>query len=132
MKSGHVSLRIALLDKQLVDSDDLPFGRVDDVEIALSGAGKRPLVSALLTGAEPLGQRLGGTLGGWMAATAARFRPPSMADGPVRIQPALVRDLEPIVVLRVPLRDLSDVAGLERWLARHVVEPLPGAGDARE
>jgi hypothetical protein len=129
--SEHVSLRIALLDKQLVDCEERPFGRVDDVDLELPEDGGRPAITALLTGQQALGERLGGLLGRGMVATATRLRDGG-SQGPSRIDPGLVRQLEPIVVLGVALRDLPQVVGLERWLAAHVVEPLPGAGDARD
>jgi hypothetical protein len=56
MSEGRqISARIALLDKQLVDSDRLPIGRVDDLELSLPAGGGPPEVEALLTGAEALG-----------------------------------------------------------------------------
>jgi hypothetical protein len=128
----HVSLRIALLDKQLVDCDQRPFGRVDDIQIDIGVPGGRPRVSAILTGQRALGQRLGGLLGRTMMATAKRLSQDPAAGGATRIDPRLVRSLEPLVQLAVPLAELTHVASLERWLARHVVEPLPGAGDARD
>jgi hypothetical protein len=128
-RAPHFSARIALLDKQLVDSDRLPVGRVDDVELVVSADGDAPHVEALLTGAQALGQRIGGLTGGLMAATAARLR--SSPDGPTRIEMQLVEQIDPMVKLRVPLRQLPQVAALERWLAVRV-ERLPGAGDAFE
>ncbi len=125
--SEHVSLRLALLDKQIVDRERLPIGRVDDLELVLPGSGGAPQTEAILTGAQALGDRLGGFLGGWMAAVAGRLRARSAGTGPSRIDPALVAELEPFVRLSVRFDDLSDVAGLERWLARNVVGPLPGA-----
>jgi hypothetical protein len=127
-----MSVRIGLLDKQIVDCDRLPIGRVDDLELALPEDDGPPEVEAILTGAQALGKRLGGTVGDWMAATAARLRTPSAPNGPTRIDPALVTEIEPFVRLSVRFDDLPDVAGLERWLARNVIEPLPGAGDASE
>ena len=129
--TDHVSLRLALLDKQLVDCDELPFGRVDDVEIEVREAGSRPRVSALLTGQEALGDRLGGLVGRTMSATARRLRDDPVG-GPTTIDPRLVRVTEPLIELSIPFAELQHVAALERWLARYVVEPLPGAGDARE
>ncbi len=130
--SDHVSLRIALLDKQIVDADRLPIGRVDDLEIELPGPGERPRIVALLTGAQALGERLDGGLGHWLAQAAHRLRGPDMPPGPARLGPALVDSLEPFIRLGVPLRELRDVARLERWLAKHLVEPIPGASDASE
>lgn len=130
--SDHVSVRIGLLDKQIVDCERLAIGRVDDVELSVSGEDGPPRVVAILTGAEALGERLGGTIGGWIAASAKRLRPRLAQPGPAAIDAALVAELEPFIRLSVRFDDLPDVAGLERWLARHAVEPLPGATDARE
>ena len=128
--SRHVSVRHGLLDKQIVDRDRLPIGRVDDLELAVEdGAVVR--VEAILTGAQALGERLGGMLGRWLAGSSARLRPGG-DDGPTRIDPALVVELEPFVGLSARFDELPHVAGLERWLARNVVGRLPGAGDARE
>ncbi|MDQ3879633.1 MAG: hypothetical protein M3295_00905 [Chloroflexota bacterium] len=128
----HVSLRIGLLDKQLLDCHQLPFGRVDDVDIALPEGGEAPRVIALLTGAHALGERLGGRLGRWMAATAQRLRETPDAGPPAQIDARLISELEPSVALSVPFDQLKHVAGLERWLAHHIVEPLPRAGDASQ
>ncbi len=130
--SEHVSVRIGLLDKQIVDCERLPVGRVDDLELSASTEGRAPKVEAILTGAEALGGRLGGTIGRWMAGAAARLRSRSSGEGPTRIDPALVAELEPFVQLTARLEDLPDAAGLERWLARHAVGPLPGAERASE
>ena len=127
--SEHVSLRLALLDKQIVDRERLPIGRVDDLELR-PGPDGAPEVAAILTGAQALGERLGGFVGGAMAGVASRLRPRTAKDGPAEIDPALVVELEPFVRLRVRFDDLPEVAMLERWLARNVIGPLPGAGDA--
>lgn len=130
--STWLSLRFDLLDDQLVDAERRPIGRVDDLELRLPPDGGAPEVEAVLTGAEALGQRLGGVVGTWMAALSARLRPCCAPAGPARVDAALVAEVQPLVQLSVPLRDLPHVAGLERWLAHQVVEPMPGAGDARE
>ncbi len=130
--SEHVSVRLGLLDKQIVDCERLAIGRVDDLELSLRAGGEGPEVEAILTGAQALGERLGGILGGWMAATAARLRTRSAPSGPTRIDPSLVVELEPFVRLSVRFHDLPHVAGLERWLATNLIERLPGAGHASE
>ena len=126
--SAEVSLRLSLLDAQVVDCDRLPIGRIDDVELELSSDGASLEVTALLTGAEALGTRIGGLIGRAMAAPAARLRSRAQPPGPVRLDPALVEELQPLVRLSVAFEDLPHVGSLEHWLARHVVERLPGTG----
>jgi hypothetical protein len=121
------SARIALLDKQIVDCDRLPIGRVDDAELAFPDDGGPPRIEALLVGAEPLGDRVGGGAGRLMAAGAARLR--GRANEPPSIDPRLVEKREPMVTLRVPFTELPQVAALERWLAERL-QRAPGAGDA--
>ena len=128
----HVSLRMDLLDQQVVDCDRLPIGRVDDLELAVPDGGGPPAVTSILTGAQALGERLGGRAGAWMAACAERLRPRGAPVGPAAIDTELIAEIEPMVRLRIASGELPHVAGLERWLARHVIEPLPGAGDARK
>lgn len=128
--STHVSMRFALLDNQVIDADDLPIGRIDDLEIDVTGGD--PKVTKILMGAQALGERLGGCTGRLMAATAARAR---AGEGPSKspaIAIELIDSLQPLVKLSVGLRDLDGIAGLERWLADRLVGRLPGAGDASE
>lgn len=128
--SGEISARLVLLDHQIVDADGRLVGRVDDVELSLPAAGGPPEIEAVLTGAEALGQRLGGLTGELMASAARRLRP-SAQEGPTRLDPELIETLEPAIELRVPLSELPGVAALERWLGRRV-ERVPGAGHAIE
>jgi hypothetical protein len=128
--SRSISLRIALLDNQVVDSNRLPIGRVDDLEIEL-GDGS-PRVTAILTGSEALGGRIGGFLGRWMAATSARLRSSAEEEGPPRIDIAAVEEFEPLIELGVEKDEMPHVAGLERWLAERFVGRLPRSGDASE
>ncbi len=124
-----VSARLGLLDLQMLDADDLPIGRVDDVELAVAESGDVSVV-ALACGQRALGRRLGGTLGRTLEATTARFDANDSADrgGVARIEADLVQELSSVVKLLRPLRELPGVAGLERWLAAHLIGRLPGAG----
>ena len=104
------------------------IGRVDDVEFAVAESGDVSVV-ALACGQRALGRRLGGTLGGALEATASRFDTNYAHRGEVaRIPADLVEELSSVVSLSRPLRELPGVAGLERWLAAHLVGRLPGAG----
>lgn len=130
--SHHESLRFTLLDQQLVDAENRPVGRVDDVLIDVPDGGGPPEVTGVLTGAQALGERLGGVTGRLMASVAARLRSGRGSGEPVTI-PAHLANLDAnLVTLTVPVRELPEAIGLERWLAEHVIEGLPGAGDARD
>jgi hypothetical protein len=115
-----------LLDHQVVDGDGLPLGRVDDLEITVGRAGEPPAVTALLIGQQALGGRLGGQTGALLAGSAARLRGAAEPAGPTRVATGLVTATQPLVRLTVPLAELPGVAGLERWLAEHVVSRLTG------
>lgn len=127
--SREISLRIALLDNQVVDCNRLPIGRVDDLEIEVEDG--RPRVTEIVTGSEALGGRIGGLLGHWMAAISARLRS-STEEGPPRIEIGAVEEIEPLIELRVDKDEMPEVAGLERWLAARFVGRLPRSGDASE
>lgn len=132
--SDDLSLRLDVLDRQIVDSDGVPVGRIDDLVLGepAGGDATTPTPRAILTGAQALGERIGGTTGRTMARVAARLRPHGEPQGAAAIELGLVDRIDEQVRLTVPLADLPHVAGLEHWLARHVVGPMPGSGDARE
>jgi sporulation protein YlmC with PRC-barrel domain len=114
-----------LLDRQIVDSDGIPVGKVDDVEFTVDGEG-RVRVEALLTGQRALGARFGGTLGRWITAVAARLD--IDRRGPRRIPYRLVADVDSAVHLRVR-RELLAEPPLEAWLNEHLIGRIPGADD---
>jgi len=124
-----LSLRIAILDQQVVDSDDLPFARVDDLELDLTTPD--PRVSALRCSQEALGTRLGGIVGGLLGRTARRLRAAESPAGGFAIAPAEVEQWEPMLRLRSKLADL-EAAPLEKWLSTRIVRRLPGAFDEGE
>lgn len=123
--SDEVSLRLTLLDAQVVDADDLPVGRVDDLEIT-QDAGGRPLVVALLVGQRHLAPRIGGLTGGLLGGVARRL---AHDPGEGRVDAADIVRWTGMPQLRDRLAD-APLAGLEKWLSRHVVRHLPGADDA--
>ena len=130
--SDELSLRLDLLDRQIVDADELPIGRVGDLRLQQGAAGRAPRIAALLTGSEALGDRIGGFLGRVISGVSRRLRPSDDESDPTTIPLELVAEVEDQIDLRVRLEDLPYVAPLERWLAEHVIGPLPGSGDARE
>src|SRR6476660_3620407 len=103
-----------LLDRQIVDRDGTPVGKVDDVELGRTDDG-RVRVVALITGQQALGRRLGGPLGRWVTATARQLD--RDRRGPRRIPYRLVSRVDSAVHLSVR-RDLLPEEPMERWLDR--------------
>jgi sporulation protein YlmC with PRC-barrel domain len=116
-----------LLDRQILDRDGEPVGKVDDVELDVDADGGL-YVSALLVGQQALGQRIGGRLGSWIAGTARRLSP-DYDRGPIRVPYELVSGLNSAVNLSVRRELLPDPA-LETWLRDHLIGRIPGASDA--
>lgn len=116
-----------LLDRQIVDRDGRPVGKVDDVELTYDEDGV-PRVTGLLLGQQVLGERIGGALGRWMSAVARRMsEPPDLP--PIRIGFDLVDKVDSAVRLSVPRELLADPP-LETWLRDHLIGRIPGARDA--
>jgi sporulation protein YlmC with PRC-barrel domain len=114
-----------LLDRQIVDRDGIPVGKVDDVEIDSESL----RVTALLTGQRALGARFGGTLGKWITSTATRLDIDRV--GPRRIEYGLVAKVGSAVHLSVK-RELLTPPALEAWLNEHLIGRIPGASDASQ
>ena len=117
-----------LLDRQIVDTNGEPVGKVDDVELTLDQVTGRLRVTALLSGQQVLGERTGGRVGGLLAGIARRLRavenPP-----PLRIELTQVAGIGAAVTLTVH-RDALPTPPLEQWLGDHVIDKIPGAGHA--
>src|SRR3954466_8626469 len=115
-----------LLDRQILDREGRPVGKVDDVEITYDDAGT-PSVSALLIGQQALGRRIGGTLGGWIARTARQLSD-APDRPPIRIGTDLIAEITSAVNLSVS-RDMLPGPPLETWLRDHLIGRIPGAHD---
>jgi len=120
----RVFLGFDLLDRQILDSEGLPVGNVDDIELAVGEDGVLS-VTALLVGAQVWGTRLGGRLGDTIAGMAARMQRRTPA-GPIRIPIDQVRETGAAVTLAIS-RDLLVEPELETWLREHVIVRIPGA-----
>jgi sporulation protein YlmC with PRC-barrel domain len=114
-----------LLDRQIVDRDGEPVGKVDDVELTYRDG--VPYVGALLVGQQALGERIGGALGRWTAALARRMSEPPDRP-PIRIGIDLVAGVDSAVHLSVA-RELLPDPPLETWLRDHLIGRIPGASD---
>ena len=115
-------LALDLLDRQVLDRDGEPVGKVDDVELELDTDGA-PYVSALLVGQQALGRRIGGWLGRSIEGIARRLAP---TPGPIRIPYDLVAKVHCAVDLSVRRELLTDPP-LEAWLRDHLISRIPGA-----
>lgn len=118
-----------LLDRQIIDDDQQPVGKVDDVRFDSDGDAP-PRLSALLSGAQALGERMGGLLGRAMAGTARRMLA-EPRDGARAVPWADVTELGYVIGLRAGVDKLDLEPALELWLRRNIVGPIPGSGRAR-
>ncbi|GGU77125.1 PRC-barrel domain-containing protein [Lentzea flava] len=116
-----------LLDRQIVDLDGHPVGKVDDVEFGTTADG-RPFVAAILVGHHALGERIGGRLGRWMAAVARRLHTTGDPQ-PLRIPFERVAEIGSAIRLDVR-HELLNTPALELWLRDNVIGRIPGASDA--
>jgi sporulation protein YlmC with PRC-barrel domain len=123
----RIFIDLNLLDRQIVDRDGAPVGKVDDIELILGDDGV-PAVTALLVGQEALGGRLRGRLGATMAGIARRLRTDEQA-GPIRIPYDLIADIGSAITLSVRRELLQDPA-LETWLRTRLITRIPGADHA--
>ena len=118
-----------LLDRQIIDDEQQPVGKVDDVDFAADGLGP-PRLSTLLSGAQALGERIGGLVGRTMAGAARRMLT-EPRDGARAVPWSDVAELGYVIRLRAGVAELNLEPALEVWLRDNVIGPLPGSGHAR-
>lgn len=124
----YLDAGLDLLDRQIVDSEGEPVGKVDDLELLeRDGAGYE--VVALLLGPEAYGRRLGGIIGRWISHSGRRF---AITSEPIRIPLELIERLGVRVELKVRADDLDRPNRLDRWLSDNFIGRIPGAHDATE
>jgi hypothetical protein len=116
---------LALLDRQILDCEDRPFAKVDDLEVAFDSGG-RPYVSAILCGPGAAGPRLGGRVGRWIVAVWRRLHP-AVDPHPVVIPMNVVARIDSAVHLSVAA-DTTSARALDRWAVEHIIDRIPGAG----
>lgn len=117
-----IELGLEILDRQLLDSEGEPCGKVDDLELDYDGSG-RPVVAAILTNPGALAPRLG-LAGKLMHALWHRLHP-DKHPSPIRLGWELVAKIDFAVHLTVQRRE----AGLtlsEDWAYDRVLAKVPG------
>lgn len=121
----HLYAAMELLDRQLVDRNGRPCGKVDDVELERTDDGIL-YVSAILAGPGVLATRLGRRgFGPWLEQAVSRLAP-SSGPVPFRIPFDQVTELASHIDLDVEAHDLATFS-TERWARDHVVDHIRGS-----
>jgi hypothetical protein len=113
-----------LLDREIVDTNEMPVGKVDDLEFEQQPDGTAVL-TAILCGPTALGPRLGGRLGTWWVSIARRLRP---FDDPTPIRLA-IDDVDHIDRETLRLRITGSNTGtlrMQQWVDQKIVKRIPG------
>jgi sporulation protein YlmC with PRC-barrel domain len=122
---------LKLLDRQLIDSEGMLAGKVDDLELTPSEDDPHVLyATAILAGPGALAGRLGGRLGHLLERVSNRLRD-TADDRPARVPFGVVKRIGSSVDLWVPKEHL-ETDRLEQWTRATIIAKLPGAGDAAQ
>ncbi|MCF6121837.1 hypothetical protein EN904_15355 [Mesorhizobium sp. M7A.F.Ca.CA.001.07.2.1] len=109
-----------LLDKQVVDREQIKIGKVDGL-VAELRPGKPPRIIAIELGSITLARRLGARPGRWMARLAVKQH-----GEPHRIAWHKVKDIGIDIEFDIDVRETS-IFAWQDWLRDHVIGRIPGA-----
>jgi sporulation protein YlmC with PRC-barrel domain len=112
-----------LLDKQLVDRDGEPLGRVDGIVMAYTADGP-PRITHLELGAQTLAQRLPQPFRGALGWLARRLTP--RGDTPYRIEASRIMQLGRKIKIDID-GTRSGARDTERWIRDHIITRIPGS-----
>jgi sporulation protein YlmC with PRC-barrel domain len=125
MAGRTLLLALHLLDHQVIDTDGLMAGKVDDVELSFTDP-EHPHVSALLSGPGVLATRLGRRgFGPWRERMEHHIDSPSGRTA--RIPLGAVREVGSGIRVNLAADQLA-AWGSERWVADHLIGHIPGSG----
>jgi hypothetical protein len=114
-----------LLDRQLIDSNGMFAGRVDDLELSDPRPGQPPALTALLCGPTAFGPRIGGRFGTWWLAIGRRLRP--VTDPyPNRIPVELLDHIDRLDIILLTPRDNLDSYRFRKWVEEKIINRIPG------
>jgi hypothetical protein len=113
-----------LLDKQLVDRNQVKIGKVDGLVAELK-PDVPPRIVAVELGSITLARRLGARPGRWMAWLAARLGGERNAE-PHHIAWNKVRDIGVDIDVDIDVRRTA-IFDWQDWLRDHVIRRIPGA-----
>ena len=117
-----------VLDKRLVDREDCEMGRVDGLVMEL-GEHSQPRITHIEIGGKTLWTRLHPGIAKLAATLARRWGPKRAA--PVRIPWLHVVTVGKEIKLDVEARETGAI-DWEIWIARHIIERIPGGGHEEE
>jgi len=117
-----------VMDKKLVDRRDRDMGRVDGLAMQVESSTQPRITHILLGGTTPW-MRLSPALAR-ASVRLARLWGPKSAE-PVRIPWSRVQAIEKDIKLDVSARETGAI-DWEIWIARHIIERIPGSGTAEE
>ena len=117
-----------VLDKKLVDREDCKMGRASGL-IMQFGENTQPHITHVLIGGPTLWMRIHPALGRVAGKLAQLWGPKSRE--PVRIPWSRVETVGKDIKLDVEAKD-TGALDWEIWIAKHVIERIPGGGHEEE
>jgi hypothetical protein len=120
---AHVDVVLDLLDRQLVDRDGRPLGKVDGVGMTWR-RGEPPRITHVEIGAATLARRLPRPFDRALDWLARRLGP--RGGEPYRIPVSRILHIETDVALDLDARRTPALA-IETWVRDHVIARIPGA-----
>jgi hypothetical protein len=130
MDPTTIDAGLTLLDNQIMDKDNNPSGKVDDLEFSIPEDGGPPYVSAILTGPGALAPRLRKLGRSLLTEVHAHIRP-RHRDGPARIAFGVVKGVGSQIDVELPRAEL-DVGSFEIWIGEKIISKIPGAAHEAE
>jgi hypothetical protein len=112
-----------LLDKQLVDRDGEPLGRVDGIVMSYSSDAP-PRITHFELGAQTLARRLPRPFQGAVAWLGQRLSP--RGSSPYRIEASRIIQLGRVIKIDID-GPRSAARDTERWVRDHIVARIPGS-----
>ncbi len=117
-----------ILDKKIMDREDCPMGRVDGLVMQV-GEHSQPHITHIEVGGKALWARLHPTIVRLAASLARKWGPKRTA--PVRIPWSRVATVGKEIKLDVEAKETGAI-DWEIWIARHIIERIPGGGQEEE
>jgi sporulation protein YlmC with PRC-barrel domain len=117
-----------VLDKKLVDRENCCMGRISGL-VAQGGENTQPRVTHILIGGATLWMRIHPALGRLSKRLGQTWGP--KRDEPVRIPWSRVETVGKEVKLDVIAKE-TGALDWEIWVAKHIIEHIPGGGSEEE